>query len=361
MSYRPVGVPEDPEVAFDLVRASVNLTVAAMLISFATNLKLPLSTTYVSFMVAMGASLAHRARDCESAVYRVSGVVNVVAGWFITVGVAFAVAALFAYIIHKAHMTGLFGLILVVGFILFRSYAYHRKSSSRKKAKGSLVALADKPEFEVRQMIAQNVTQMLNLSLEATESTFDAVFKEGRDSVNSAMKRVDKYNDESSRMNTDFYRFLRKEKESDRELQQGLLKVLDHYQDVVRSVKFMLQSIDAHLANSHAPFREGQVAHLMNLWHGRKIMVEKVNANLPGSDELVQEELRIKKKTLMAKVDEYLAEQFERASTGAVSQRNHELYILLVQEMKDLVAVTPRFVKAMNKVEVKSASSGSPQ
>ena len=258
-------------------------------------------------------------------------------------------------------MTGLFGLILVVGFILFRSYAYHRKSSSRKKAKGSLVALADKPEFEVRQTIAQNVTQMLNLSLEATESTFDAVFKEGRDSVNSAMKRVDKYNDESSRMNTDFYRFLRKEKESDRELQQGLLKVLDHYQDVVRSVKLMLQSIDAHLANSHAPFREGQVAHLMNLRHGRKIMVEKVNANLPGSDELVQEELRIKKKTLMAKVDEYLAEQLERASTGAVSQRNHELYILLVQEMKDLVAVTPRFVKAMNKVEVKSASSGSPQ
>ena len=80
VSYRPVGVPEDPEVAFDLVRASVNLTVAAMLISFATSLKLPLSTTYVSFMVAMGASLAHRARDCESAVYRVSGVVNVVAG-----------------------------------------------------------------------------------------------------------------------------------------------------------------------------------------------------------------------------------------------------------------------------------------
>ena len=75
--------------AFDMVRASVNLVVASVLISIGTNMKLPLSTTYVTFMVAMGTSLADRAWDRESAVYRVAGVLNVIGGWFVTAIVAF--------------------------------------------------------------------------------------------------------------------------------------------------------------------------------------------------------------------------------------------------------------------------------
>src|SRR5690606_25814809 len=70
--------------AFDMVRASVNLMVASVLIAVGTSLKLPLSTTYVTFMVAMGTSFADRAWDRESAVYRVAGVFNVIGGWFIT-------------------------------------------------------------------------------------------------------------------------------------------------------------------------------------------------------------------------------------------------------------------------------------
>jgi phosphate/sulfate permease len=87
----PAGSLEAP--SFDLVRASVNLVVASILISIATNLKLPLSTTYVTFMVAMGTSLADRAWDRESAVYRVAGVMNVIGGWFVTAIVAFTGAA----------------------------------------------------------------------------------------------------------------------------------------------------------------------------------------------------------------------------------------------------------------------------
>ena len=86
--------------AFDLVRAAVNLMVAAVLISIATSYKLPLSTTYVTFMVAMGTSLADRAWGAESAVYRVAGVLNVIGGWFLTALSAFSAAALVAYLLN---------------------------------------------------------------------------------------------------------------------------------------------------------------------------------------------------------------------------------------------------------------------
>ena len=86
--------------AFDLVRASVNLMIASVLISVATSLKLPLSTTYVTFMVAMGSSLADRAWGSESAVYRVAGVLNVIGVWFMTALSAFTAAAIMAFILY---------------------------------------------------------------------------------------------------------------------------------------------------------------------------------------------------------------------------------------------------------------------
>ncbi|MEP5615462.1 MAG: inorganic phosphate transporter, partial [Flavobacteriaceae bacterium] len=98
--------------AFDMVRASVNLMVASVLISIATSMKLPLSTTYVTFMVAMGTSLADRAWGAESAVYRVAGVLNVIGGWFFTALSAFMAAAIIAYILHVGKLVGLVILLL---------------------------------------------------------------------------------------------------------------------------------------------------------------------------------------------------------------------------------------------------------
>lgn len=101
--------------AFDMIRASVNLTLASMIISLATINKLPLSTTYVSFMVAMGTSLSDRAWG-NSAEYRVAGVVNVIAGWFMTALIAFTVAGLFAFLIFSFGFTAV--LVLICGSML---------------------------------------------------------------------------------------------------------------------------------------------------------------------------------------------------------------------------------------------------
>ncbi len=114
-------VTEKDKPAFDLLRASVNLVIASILIAFASSLKLPLSTTYVSFMVAMGASLADRAWGAGSAPYRVAGVVNVIGGWFLTAFAAFTAAALIALFISLGGNWVAIALFLVALVALIRS------------------------------------------------------------------------------------------------------------------------------------------------------------------------------------------------------------------------------------------------
>ena len=120
--YQQRQSPEDSKVAFDLLRASVNLTVASILISLATLYKLPLSTTYVSFMVAMGTSLADRAWGYDAA-GRVAGVIRVIGGWLLTAVVAFVVAGVFVVIIFK---WGLAGVVLLLALLAGALWLTHR-------------------------------------------------------------------------------------------------------------------------------------------------------------------------------------------------------------------------------------------
>ena len=120
--------------AFDVVRAAVNLVLASMLITFGTNYKLPLSTTYVTFMVAMGTSLADRAWSRESAVFRVTGVISVIGGWFITAGVAFGACALVCLVMYYGGFVAMFLFMALVVFMLVRSnIQYGKKASEEKK------------------------------------------------------------------------------------------------------------------------------------------------------------------------------------------------------------------------------------
>ena len=130
--FTPLEERED--VAFDLVRASVNLVLAGLLIAVGTSLKLPLSTTYVTFMVGMGSSLADRAWGRESAVYRVTGVVSVIGGWFITAGAAFLIAVLVALVMFYGGLPVMFVMIALVLLLLYRSSVRYKKKQEAEKA-----------------------------------------------------------------------------------------------------------------------------------------------------------------------------------------------------------------------------------
>lgn len=152
---------EDDTAAFDLVRAAVNLVIAAMLITIGTNYRLPLSTTYVTFMVAMGSSLVDRAWSRESAVFRVTGVLSVIGGWFITAGVAFVGGALVAAVMHFGGLVVQLFFIVIVIYSLVKSnkrYAKKELHANREKSAFRLIMRTRDPEL-VWEMLRKQVSR----------------------------------------------------------------------------------------------------------------------------------------------------------------------------------------------------------
>ncbi len=172
-----------PGAAFDLVRASVNLVLAGLLVAIGTSYKLPLSTTYVTFMVAMGSSLADRAWSRESAVFRITGVISVIGGWFITAGVAFIVGALVATIMYFGSYVAMVIMIAISLFVLFRSNKVFGKKSKEDQPDLVFTQLVKSRDSEERfQLLCQHVRMQSVARLKFVEhayrDTIEAFFHE---------------------------------------------------------------------------------------------------------------------------------------------------------------------------------------
>lgn len=160
--------------AFDLVRASINLVMAGLLIALGTSLKLPLSTTYVTFMVAMGTSLADRAWGRDSAVYRITGVLSVIGGWFITAGAAFTICFLVTSIIYLGGTTAIIALIGLAVFMLIRSQIMYKRRKAKEKGSETLKQLMQSTDnAEVIQLLRKHTREELVKVLEFTEENFE--------------------------------------------------------------------------------------------------------------------------------------------------------------------------------------------
>lgn len=160
--------------AFDLVRASVNLVLAGLLIALGTSLKLPLSTTYVTFMVAMGSSLSDRAWGRDSAVFRITGVLSVIGGWFITAGAAFTICFFVALIIYFGGTIAIIGLIGLAIFMLIRSQILFKKRKSKENGNETLKELMKATTSEeALSLIRKHTRSELSKVLEYAEENFE--------------------------------------------------------------------------------------------------------------------------------------------------------------------------------------------
>ena len=191
-------VADDDKAAFDVVRAAVNLVIASMLITFGTNHKLPLSTTYVTFMVAMGSSLADRAWSRESAVFRVTGVLSVIGGWFITAGVAFIACALVCLCMWFGGIVVQVAFIALVVFMLIRSNRqYKRKQETTKKDDDSfrLMMRTHDPELVwemLRNHVRNTQSKVCRLALEEYNNILDGFNNERVKTLRSSDKSLRK-------------------------------------------------------------------------------------------------------------------------------------------------------------------------
>jgi len=186
----PTSAVASGRPSFDLLRASVNLMVASAVVSYATSNKLPLSTTYVTFMVAMGTSFADKAWGRESAVYRVTGVLTVVGGWFMTAVIAFTSAALFATVIFYS---GSFGVLLLAAFAVFMIVNTHRKHRSMEEdvQKSEVFNLEEVQDpRECIETTFKHMSFLLKEIHQSLDNALDALFKQNFDKIGLERKKL---------------------------------------------------------------------------------------------------------------------------------------------------------------------------
>ncbi|MEZ5070344.1 MAG: inorganic phosphate transporter [Bacteroidales bacterium] len=234
--------------AFDLVRASVNLVVASILISIGTSLKLPLSTTYVTFMVAMGSSLADGAWGRESAVYRITGVLTVIGGWFFTAFIAFCVSFLIAGLLFFGKLPVMLALIALSIFILLRTHAFHKKrsdqSNGEKEIRKAGAEILKECDEEVKSTILK-VSKILYLTLQS-------FLKEDYKQLKKLKKDARSLNHEVRELRDRLPSTLRRFKETEVETGHHYVQVVDYLKEMTASLYHVVQPAYNHLDNNHA-------------------------------------------------------------------------------------------------------------
>jgi phosphate/sulfate permease len=338
--------------AFDLVRASVNLTVASILIAFATSLKLPLSTTYVSFMVAMGTSLSDKAWGRNSAVYRISGVLNVIGGWFFTAAVAFTAAATFASFIYFAGGIAIAILVLLAVVLISRTFILHgRKEKKKQKAKAfeqdTSVIL---PEGIV-QDTSQKVANTIDIVLRAYTDAIEGLLHENRSALAKAEKDIDELIEENELLKQQLFRLIERVQPEHVDMSRIYLLVYDLEQDFLQSASLLVKLCSEYVENSLDPV----MPYFKDVLEA---MIARMNRYLEEVATIVRKEefsqinsVLSEKNQFYLYIEEEIAEQVSTIQSEHMGMRMNMLVFSIQLETKDLIAVAARFVKLYKRAE----------
>lgn len=237
--------------AFDLVRASVNLVIASIIIAWATSNKLPLSTTYVSFMVAMGSSLADKAWGRDSAVYRVAGVLSVIGGWFITALIAFSVASVFSFILYKGGQTGTIILISVVfSYIIISQIRFSQKEKKSKKTKDRLKVLENE-DMNTVQKYQSLVSTAVSEIATSYNMTLDGLIEGDISKLEKSNEALKDLEEHGYNLRSKSIKYLKSLQMNDRQVAQVIVMSSDFIQDLTQSTKSMSDEALFYIKNLH--------------------------------------------------------------------------------------------------------------
>ena len=338
--------------AFDMVRASVNLTVASMLIAFATSLKLPLSTTYVSFMVAMGTSLADRAWGRGSAVFRIAGVINVIGGWFFTAIMAFTAAATFAVLIYFFGGWAI-GILVMGAFLsISRSFRLHRQKEKNK---------AVLKEFETqRSRIPMDA--IMQDSVSKVERTLQAIRKVYNDALNGllnedirmlrkAVEEVGSLKIGNEELEFQLYGLIKRIDEKNTEGSRVYLLMYDLSQDILQSAALIVERCQEYVDNSLVPINKEEAQSVRQIIESvDRYLDELVHITRKGDFQQLSGVLN-QKQGLYQQLETILVEQVQQIKENGPSRRKSLLLLSILLETKDLVAVAARFAKLYRRAE----------
>jgi len=323
--------------AFDLIRASINLMVAGVLISIATSMKLPLSTTYVTFMVAMGTSLADRAWGRESAVYRVAGVINVIGGWFFTAFIAFIAAGTLTYIIYLGGGTAIAILLLVAMSLLIRNYLIHKKQSSLKLVPNGLRKSESKTVQGIISESAHNVANVASRTNKIYSDVLKGLAKQDAVKLKKTKVGVEKLDAEIEELRNHIFYFIKNLDETSVRGSNFYITILAYLTDIAQSLEYISKKSHKHVNNNHKALRFNQIKDLQEINQSLSEMMAEIEKIF--TDKSFQNIANVldKKPAFMEMINAKIEKQINRTRTEENSPKNTTLYFNLLMETKDLV------------------------
>jgi phosphate/sulfate permease len=346
-------VAEMPEgAAFDMIRASVNLVVASMLIALGTSLKLPLSTTYVTFMVAMGTSLTDRAWGRESAVYRITGVLSVIGGWFFTALAAFTVSLIAAIILFYGGLVATFVLLGIAGFLIYRTHRIHLRRTNEKKAEALLDAMPDELSTEnILERCSVTIQQVLAQSLSILKDALIGLMDEDRKLLKSAKSGSDELNVSTKRLKNHVGSTLSHLREDSIESGHFYVQAIDYLREINHCISYITVPSYEHVENNHKPLIPVQIEELSRLNGEVSLLFSEVTQMLTKKNYENFELLVNRQQNIHRIVEEIRKKQVKRIKNSETGTRNSILYLNILAEVKNLTLFMLNLLKSSRDFE----------
>ena len=327
---------------YDMIRATVNLTTSALLIALATSLKLPLSTTYVCFMVAMGSSLADRAWGRESAVYRISGVMTVVAGWFVTALGGFLIAlAVGLALIYGG--TVMFAIVTVLcGWILYRS-----KLSKKARSRGAdETPVAATTNADIISDLREEVCHTMECATKIYDHTLIAVMKENRKVLRDMVKEANDLFYKSREHKYTLLPTLKRLQTGDVNTAHYYVQVVDYLNEMTKALMHITRPAFEHIDNNHEGLSKEQVRDLMAINDDVESIYRQINTMLRTGDFSDIEMVLTMRDQLFETIADKIKTELTRINEARSNTKASMLYLTILNETKNMVLQSRNLLKS---------------
>ena len=346
--------------AFDLVRASVNLVLAGLLIALGTSLKLPLSTTYVTFMVAMGTSLADRAWGRDSAVYRITGVLSVIGGWFITAGAAFTICFFVALVLHFGGNISIIALIALAAFILIRSQVMYKKRKAKEQGNETLKQLMQTSDSEeALQLMRKHTREELCKVLEYAETNFEltvtSFIHENLRGLRRAMGST-KFEKQLVKQMKRTGTVAMCRLDNNTVLEKGLYYYQgnDFASELVYSISRLCEPCLEHIDNNFNPLDAIQKGEFSDVSEDITYLIQQCRKKMENNEYNDMEEEVRRANDLNGQLSLLKRKELQRIQSQAGSIRVSMVYLTMVQEAQNVVTYTINLMKVSRKFQVET-------
>ncbi len=343
--------------AFDLVRASVNLVLAGLLIALGTSMKLPLSTTYVAFMVAMGSSLADRAWGRESAVFRVTGVLSVIGGWFITAGAAFIICFLVTLIMFYGGIAAMLIMIGVAVLMLINSNKrYRKKLKSEKEDELFQCILYAKDKKEIwsllRRHVSENLVKVLGFASAIYLQMTDGFIHEDLKSLRKAVAVTDEEKDKLKKIR-------RKETLGMRRIERNIAIEKNTWfhlgsnssEQLMYCLKRICEPCKEHVDNNFNPLPVKSAAEFIPVRDELIALLQQPREIISAGQYAQAEQTLAEGENLKVKLSTLHKLQIERMQEENGSVKLSLVYLNLLQESQELVSILRHMLRASRKFQ----------